>query len=70
MSGQGDGSSLGDISFKSKTKDFFREKIEVPFFEFHLKGKGTFNPPRAWVFETGTNLMASMTVGRQKTQRH
>jgi len=52
---QGDGSVLGDISFKTRTADFYRENIELPFFEFHLKGNGTFNPPRAWVFETGTN---------------
>jgi hypothetical protein len=53
--GQSDGSSLGDISFKGKTAEYFREKIELPFFEFHLKGKGEFNFPRAWMFETGTN---------------
>lgn len=53
--GQGDGSSLGHVAFNAKTADFFREKIELPFFELHLKGKGTFKPPKAWVFETGTN---------------
>jgi uncharacterized protein len=50
-----DGASLGDISFNTKTADFYRAKIELPFFEFHLKGKGTFTHPKAWVFETGTN---------------
>lgn len=54
-SGQGDGSSLGPVSFNVATADFYREKIELPFFEFHLKGQGTFKPPKAWVFETGTN---------------
>ena len=53
--GMGDGSSLGDISFRNKTADFYRENIELAFYEFHLKGKGPFNPPRALVFETGTN---------------
>src|SRR5205085_10887283 len=51
--GQGDGSSLGPVSFNSKTAEFYREKIELPFFEFHLKGEKEFKPPKAWVFETG-----------------
>ncbi|HJT35259.1 MAG TPA: CocE/NonD family hydrolase [Pirellulales bacterium] len=50
-----DGSKLGDVSFNSKVSGFYREKIELPFFEFHLKGKGDFKPPEAWVFETGVN---------------
>lgn len=51
----GGGESLGDVRFNSKTAEFYREQIEFPFFEFHLKGKGEFKPPEAWVFETGTN---------------
>jgi putative CocE/NonD family hydrolase len=50
-----DGASLGHVSFNAKTAVFYREKIELPFFEFHLKGKGNFAPPKAWMFETGTN---------------
>ena len=45
----------GPIPFNSKTAEFFREQIEFPFFEYHLKGKGTPSFPEAWVFETGTN---------------
>ncbi len=52
---RGDGSSFGDIPFNSKTSEFYREKIEFPFFEKHLKGKGKIDHPEAWVFETGTN---------------
>ncbi len=51
----GDGGALGDVNFNSKTSVFYREQIELPFFEFHLKGKGNFRQPEAWVFETGTN---------------
>jgi putative CocE/NonD family hydrolase len=63
-----DGDRLGDASFNAKTGEYYREKIEFPFFEFHLKGKGGHNIkpqafpelelefPKAWVFETGTNL--------------
>jgi putative CocE/NonD family hydrolase len=51
----GDGDSLGPVRFGSKTSPYFREKIEFPFFEHHLKGRGEWNPPDAWVFETGKN---------------
>jgi putative CocE/NonD family hydrolase len=51
----GDGDKLGDVYFNAKTAEFFREKIEFPFFQHHLKGKGDVKFPKAWVFETGTN---------------
>ena len=50
-----DGASFGDIPFNSKTAEFYREKIEFPFFQKHLKNKGDTKQPEAWVFETGTN---------------
>jgi putative CocE/NonD family hydrolase len=46
---------LGPVSFSSPTAEFYREKIEFPFCEFHLKAKGSFQPPEALMFETGTN---------------
>jgi putative CocE/NonD family hydrolase len=52
---RGDGESLGHVKFNDKTAAFYREKIELPFFEFHLKGKGDLPHPEAWVFETGKN---------------
>ena len=54
---RGDGASFGDIPFNAKTSEFYREKIEFPFFQLHLKGKGEDKTkhPEAWVFETGTN---------------
>lgn len=52
----GKGDSFGDIPFNSNTSEFYREKIEFPFFQKYLKGKEEANPPEAWVFETGTNL--------------
>jgi putative CocE/NonD family hydrolase len=51
-----DGDALGDVKFNAKTGLFYREKIELPFFEYHLKGKGKLPHPEAWVFETGTNV--------------
>jgi putative CocE/NonD family hydrolase len=53
---RGDGNKLGDVSFNAKTSEFYRDKIEFPFFEYHLKGKGDNTHPKAWVFETGTNV--------------
>jgi putative CocE/NonD family hydrolase len=38
------------------TGPFFRDKIQFPFFEQYLKGKGTEDLPKAYVFETGTNV--------------
>jgi hypothetical protein len=52
---RGEGESLGAVSFNAKTSAYFRENIELPFFEYHLKGKPAFSPPGAWVFQTGTN---------------
>jgi putative CocE/NonD family hydrolase len=49
------GDSLGSISFGSKTSKYYQENIELPFFNYYLKGKGSYNPPEANVFETGSN---------------
>ena len=50
-----DGSHLGDVQFNAKTAEYFRSSIQFPFFEHYLKGKGE-APPKAIVFETGTNV--------------
>ncbi len=50
-----DGDRLGDVQFNSKTAEYFRKQIQLPFFEFYLKGKGE-APPEAYMFETGTNV--------------
>jgi len=55
---RGDGDKLGNLSFNSKTGEFYRDHIELPFFLRNLKdkGEGLGTPvPAAWVFETGTN---------------
>lgn len=54
-SGSQSGDRLRDIRWNSKTSEFYREKIELPFYLFHLKSKGEANLPKAWLFETGTN---------------
>lgn len=50
-----DGDALGDIRFGSKTAEFYREQIELPFFNYYLKDKGKLSLPEAYVFETGAN---------------
>jgi putative CocE/NonD family hydrolase len=51
-----DGEHLGRVEFSSNTADFYRENILFPFFEQHLKGNGDAKLPKAFVFETGTNV--------------
>jgi len=57
-----EGDRLGNLGFASKTGEFFREHIELPFFVQALKEKGEGlksasdgRIPKAWVFETGTD---------------
>jgi putative CocE/NonD family hydrolase len=52
---RGDGDKLGNLNFGSKTGVYYREKIEFPFFLYHLKGKGDTKFPKAWLFETGVD---------------
>ncbi len=52
---RGDGDHLGNVWFAGKQSIFYREKIEFPFFEHHLKGTPDPQLPEAYVFETGTN---------------
>ncbi len=51
-----DGDRHGDFSFGQKTSLFYREHIEFPFFQRHLKGRKVPATPEAYVFETGTNV--------------
>jgi uncharacterized protein len=61
---RGDGTTLGNLNFGSKTAEFCRDQIQLPFFIRHLKepkkdAKAEAKPPaeypKAWVFQTGTN---------------
>jgi uncharacterized protein len=51
-----DGERLGYVDFFSKTADYYRRNILFPFFEQYLKGNGDAHLPKAYVFETGTNV--------------
>ncbi len=54
--GRLDGEHLGSVSFGSKTAAYFRDHMQFPFFEKYLKGRETEDLPKAYVFETGTNV--------------
>ena len=52
---RGDGDRLGNVNFGSKTAAYYRERIELPFFLYYLKGRGDGKFPKAWLFQTGLN---------------
>jgi hypothetical protein len=49
-----DGSSLGAVTFGSPTAEYYREQMELPFFQHYLKGVAA-ELPKAYMFETGSN---------------
>jgi uncharacterized protein len=54
--GRGDGSYLGNVRFGTKTSEWYQNNIEVPFFNYHLKGEGDLSKlAEATVFFTGEN---------------
>lgn len=51
-----DGSRLGNVRFGSNTAYWYQNNIEIPFFNYYLKGKGDISKlPEATVFFTGEN---------------
>jgi uncharacterized protein len=62
-----DGHSLGYVDFASNTGDYFRNHIQFPFFEAYLKGTGDAKLPKAYVFETGTNVWRQYDAWPPKT---
>ena len=54
--GRGDGSYLGHVRFGSRTSEFYQRNIEIPFFNFYLKLKGTVHDiAEANIFFSGEN---------------
>jgi putative CocE/NonD family hydrolase len=53
---RGKGSSLGDIQFGSDTSVFHQQTIEAPFFAHYLKGADWTPLPKAYTFETGSDV--------------
>ena len=50
-----EGDFLGNVKFGSKTSVYYRENVELPFFNCLLKNKCDRKLPEALVFETGSN---------------
>ncbi|MDQ1088921.1 putative CocE/NonD family hydrolase [Siphonobacter sp. SORGH_AS 1065] len=51
-----DGSSLGNVQFGSPTSTYYAENVEIPFFNYYLKGKGSVDKlNEATIFFTGEN---------------
>jgi putative CocE/NonD family hydrolase len=51
---KGSGEALGNVRFRSKTSEHYRERVELPFFRRFLKDDTKGDLPEALVFETGT----------------
>jgi putative CocE/NonD family hydrolase len=65
-----DGSSLGNVKFGSATSYWYQNNIEIPYFNYYLKGKGDISTiAEATIFFTGTNEWKQFDrwppVGRQ-----
>ena len=51
----GPGDRLGDGRFGGATGEYYRTHIELPFFNYYLKDKGTMALSEAYFFDTGAN---------------
>jgi uncharacterized protein len=49
------GDSLGEIPFGSNTAQYFRQKVEAPWFAYWLHDKGALPLEEALLFQTGSN---------------
>jgi putative CocE/NonD family hydrolase len=60
--GTNDGTHLGNIKFGSNTSDWYQQNIELPFFNYYLKGKGSIeNISEATIFFSGENQWRKFT---------
>jgi len=51
-----DGSQMGNIKFGSNTAEWYQNNIEIPFFNYYLKGKGDISQQaEATIFFSGAN---------------
>jgi uncharacterized protein len=50
-----DGTHLGNVSFGSNTSTWYQQNLEIPFFNYFLKGKGNPSIAEATIFITGAN---------------
>ena len=56
-----DGSQMGNVKFGSNTAEWYQNNIEIPFFNYHLKGKGDVSKQaEATIFFSGENSWRKM----------
>ena len=49
------GAFLGNVNFGEEASTYYQENIDLPFFNYYLKGKGTLNLPEVMAYGSGTN---------------
>ncbi|RYY68793.1 MAG: CocE/NonD family hydrolase [Chitinophagaceae bacterium] len=66
-----EGSFLGNVRFESNTSEYFQKNIEIPFFQYHLKGKGNVSGlAEASIFFTGENKWRTFDQWPAKATRN
>src|SRR5215210_1022179 len=57
-----DGTHLGNVEFGSNTSEWYQQNMEMPFFNYYLKGKGDISKiAEANIFITGANEWKQFT---------
>ncbi|MBB5634915.1 hypothetical protein HDE68_000800 [Pedobacter cryoconitis] len=59
---RGNNDYLGNVRFYSETGPYYREQIELAFFNHYLKGTTDPDLPKATIFETGSNQWKKYTA--------
>jgi len=59
---KGNNDFLGNVRFYSETGPYYREQIELAFFNHYLKGTKNPDLPKATIFETGSNQWKKYTA--------
>jgi putative CocE/NonD family hydrolase len=54
--------SYASHDFSANLNDYYHAQIEIPFFNYYLKGKGKFEAAEATIFETGSNQWKNYAV--------
>lgn len=61
---------VGDTTYGQGLGDYYRECIELPFFNYHLKGEGSLDEmPRAQIFFSGENSWRSFDAWSEPENR-
>jgi len=52
---RGLGDHLGNVSFDTETSTWYQENVDLPFFNYYLKDKGTLDLPEVLAYGSGSN---------------